>query len=69
MRAQLLTAYFRRVRVDQAMAQCAKAEDPYLRGLVAMALNFWEGDLVEPTLQRLAQDDGHGERIEIDEND
>jgi hypothetical protein len=57
------------VRVDQTLEQCARAEDPHLRSLVALALNFWDGDRVEPTLLRLAHDDGHGQRIEINEND
>jgi hypothetical protein len=59
----------RLVATDRTLADCARAEDPYLRSLVALALNFWEGELVEPTLQRLARDDGHGPRIEISEND
>jgi hypothetical protein len=58
-----------RVRVDQTLEQCARAEDPYLRSLVALALNFWDGDRVEPALLRLAQDDGHGPRIEIRDDD
>jgi hypothetical protein len=36
---------------------------------VAMALNFWDGPRVVPTLERLANDDGHGTRIEITEKD
>jgi hypothetical protein len=55
--------------VDAILARCAEADDPYLRALTALALNFWDGDLVEPTLLRLARDDGHGERIEIGELD
>jgi hypothetical protein len=57
------------VRVDETLAECAKADDPYLRALVALALNFWDGDRVEPTLLRLARDDGRGQRIEINETD
>jgi hypothetical protein len=57
------------VRVDQTLEQCAHADDPYLRSLVALALNFWDGDRVEPTLRELARDDGHGRRIEITDND
>src|SRR5262249_20145067 len=41
----------------------------YLREPVAFALNFWDGDRVEPTLVWLAQDNGHGVRIEVDEAD
>jgi hypothetical protein len=57
------------VAVDKTLADCARAEDPYLRSQVGLVLNFWEGELVEPTLQRLARDDGHGPRIELGEND
>jgi len=59
----------RRVAVDQTLDQCSRAEDPYLRSLVALALNFWDGDLIEPALLRLAHDDGHGSRIELNDND
>jgi hypothetical protein len=58
-----------RVRVDQTLERCAQADEPYLRELVAHALNFWDGDCIEPALLRLARDDGHGQRIEIREND
>jgi hypothetical protein len=51
--------------VDTVLERAATADDPYLRSLVALALNFWDGDRVEPTLLRLARDDGRGERIEI----
>jgi hypothetical protein len=57
------------VRADQTLDRCSRADDPYLRELVALASNFWEGDLLEPMLLRLAHDDGHGQRIEINEND
>jgi hypothetical protein len=55
--------------VDAVLAQCAKADDPFLRAEVALALNFWDGPLVEPALLRLVRDDGHGKKIEITEND
>jgi hypothetical protein len=55
--------------VDATLEKCASAEDTYLRALVALALNFWDGPRTEPTLERLAQDDGHGTRIEITEQD
>jgi hypothetical protein len=64
----------RAVGVDAALEICVRgndkikaADDPYLRELVAFALNFWDGDRVEPTLLWLSRDDGHGKRIEIGE--
>jgi hypothetical protein len=55
------------VLVDRALAQAAGSQDRYLREHVAMALNFWDGDQVEPTLLRLARDDGFGTLIRVDE--
>lgn len=55
--------------VDQTLARCAQAEDTYLRSLVALALNFWDGPQVDAVLQQLAQDDGHGTRLEIPDSD
>jgi hypothetical protein len=46
--------------VDEALEQCARDPDPLLRQVVALALTFWDGPRVEPTLAQLAQDDGHG---------
>ena len=57
------------VLVDRALAQCAKTQDRYLRVHVAMALNFWDGDLVEETLVGLTRDDGFGTLIRIQEGD
>jgi hypothetical protein len=57
------------LHVDALLEKCARSEDTYLRALVAMALNFWEGPRVVPTLHRLADDDGHGTRIEITDKD
>jgi hypothetical protein len=54
--------------VDGALAKCAGGDDPFLRELVALALNFWDGD-VEPILIRLANDDGRGKLIKIAEDD
>jgi hypothetical protein len=56
-------------KVDVVLAFCAKSDDVYLRELVALALNFWDGDSVEPTLLMLSKDDGHGKRIEITDID
>ncbi|MCI0464989.1 MAG: hypothetical protein L0Z62_49340 [Gemmataceae bacterium] len=55
--------------VDALLERVAQADNPFLRELVALALNFWDGPRVEPTLLRLARDDGHGTRIEISEAD
>jgi hypothetical protein len=60
--------------VVPALAECARADDPYLRTLVALALTFWEGDgeekaLAEKTLVTLSYDDGHGARVEIGDAD
>jgi hypothetical protein len=48
------------VQMDQVLAQVAGDSDQFLRELVAFAFNFWDGPLAEPTLQRLARDQGHG---------
>jgi hypothetical protein len=55
--------------VDIVLARCARAEDIFLRELVGHALNFWDGDEVEPTLLLLANDKGQGKRIEVSEAD
>src|SRR5207245_2077757 len=55
--------------VDAALARVARADDPYLRSLAALALNFWDGPQTEPTLLRLAHDRGRGELIKITETD
>jgi hypothetical protein len=55
--------------VDATLAECAVSQDVHLRTLAAMALNFWDGPLVEPTLERLSYDDGHGTRLDISDND
>jgi hypothetical protein len=55
--------------VDAALEKCARSDDTYLRSLVAMALNFWDGPKTVPTLVDLANDDGRGTRLEITEKD
>jgi hypothetical protein len=55
------------VHVDAVLARCADAEDRYLREQVALAFNFWDGPLAEPTLLKLAHDDGHGTLIGVTE--
>lgn len=55
--------------VDAALEKIAGCDDPYTRALVAHAFNFWDGPRAEPTLLKLARDDGWGVRVEITEND
>jgi hypothetical protein len=60
--------------VVAALAECAKADDPFLRQQAALALTFWTGsgdedNLAEATLLKLAHDDGHGESIKLDEKE
>lgn len=55
--------------VDATMAECAKDKDPFVRQMVAMGLNYWQGDAeenarMEQTLQSLMRDDGHGAKEE-----
>lgn len=57
------------VEVDKLLAKVAESEDRYLREQVALAFNFWDGPLAEPTLQKLARDRGHGTLIRITEQD
>ncbi len=64
----------KQIRAIPALVECARADDPVLRELVAYALTFWDGDaednaLAEKTLLSLAYDDGHGVRVEVGEND
>jgi len=52
--------------IDRVFDACGRDPDPFLRELVAYALNFWEGapaDLaqIESILNRLAYDDGYGQ--------
>ena len=60
---RLLTRSEDTVHVDRAMARCAEADDPFARRMVAWTLRFWDGDLVEPTLEKLSRDDGHGKLL------
>jgi hypothetical protein len=51
--------------VDQVLAECARASDPFLRKVTALALGLWEGTAeenqrMESTLLSLTFDDGHG---------
>jgi hypothetical protein len=52
--------------VDRALEKLADAEQPYLRKLAAMGLNFWSGtdeenERIEETLRGLSYDQGKGE--------
>ena len=51
-----------------ALAQCARAEDRFLRAQVALVLNAWDGEQIEPTLLRLARDSGHGTVLGVPED-
>jgi hypothetical protein len=60
--------------VADALAQCANADDPFLRKLTAHALGFWNGTpeenkRIETALVKLAHDDGRGTTVEIQEGD
>ncbi len=57
------------VKVDETLAKCADSEDRFLRELVAMSFNFWDGPQAEATLRKLAADTGHGTLIRVEEND
>jgi hypothetical protein len=57
------------VRVDETLVYCADAEDRFVRELVAMAFNFWDGPQAEATLLKLAKDNGHGTLLRVEEND
>ncbi len=57
------------VKVESALDLCAKADDRFLRELTAMSLNFWDGDQAEAILLKLANDDGRGELLRIEETD
>lgn len=57
-----------------ALAACARDDDPFIRKETALALAFWfgtpeENARAEATLSALAQDDGHGVTIAVQEGD
>ncbi|HEY1378676.1 MAG TPA: hypothetical protein VGF55_17890 [Gemmataceae bacterium] len=59
--------------VVAALAECANADDPFLRQQVALALTFWGGTpeedrLAKATLLKLAHDDGHGTAIQVEKD-
>jgi hypothetical protein len=54
--------------VDRTLEECAAADDPFLRELTALALNFWHGGAdaearMEKTLLRLSNDEGRGQEL------
>ncbi|HEV3084694.1 MAG TPA: hypothetical protein VGY66_33335 [Gemmataceae bacterium] len=54
--------------VDKALTRCAEDENPFLREITALALNFWEGtgpenEKMNALLAKLDRDNGHGEDI------
>jgi hypothetical protein len=51
------------VMVDATLAKVAEDQDQYLREWVALAFNFWDGPLAEPTLQKLGRDKGQGTTV------
>lgn len=57
------------VKVDERLVDLAKAEDQFLRKLVAMSFNFWDGPQAQATLLKLANDQGQGTLIRVEEND
>ena len=57
------------VKVHERLIETAKAEDQFLRKLVAMSFNFWDGPGVERTLLDLSNDNGHGTLLRVEEND
>lgn len=57
------------VRVDRLLAETSKADDKFLRVQTALAANFWEGESIEPTLVRLAHDDGRDIDLKLDDGD
>ncbi|MBX9678824.1 MAG: hypothetical protein K2X38_08660 [Gemmataceae bacterium] len=57
------------VRVDRTLAETAKAQDKFLRSQTAQAANFWDGELIEPTLLRLTQDDGRDIALKLEDSE
>src|ERR1051325_1980136 len=57
------------VKIDERLIASAKADDQFLRKLVAMSFNFWDGPKVEETLLELSEDKGRGTMLRLEEND
>jgi hypothetical protein len=57
------------LRVDRLLSETAKAQDKFLRVQTALACNFWDGELIEPTLLRLTQDDGRDIDLKLEDSE
>lgn len=57
------------VKVDERLIATVKADDQFLRKLVAMSFSFWDGPKVEETLLELSKDNGRGALPRLEEND
>lgn len=55
------------VKVDETLAHCAQSDDQFIRKLTALSFTFWDGEMAEPTLLRLAADTGWGTLLKDDE--
>lgn len=56
-------------KVDETLVRLADADDQFLRKLVAMSFIFWDGEHAEATLLKLANDQGRGTLLRVEEND
>lgn len=52
------------VAVDSVLDAAARSQDQFMREIVALTLNFWDGPLAAETLARLTRDDGLGTLVE-----
>jgi hypothetical protein len=57
------------VEVDRVLAECARADDRFLRAQVALALGLWYSPRAESVLLQLAHDDGHGTLITVSDGE
>ncbi len=48
------------VDVNQVLVRLARDDDPFIRRMTALVLNFWDSPLAEQTLLELTRDNGHG---------
>lgn len=56
-------------KVDEMLVKLADADDQFLRQLVPLGFNFWDGPQAEATLQKLANDAGRGTMLRIEDKD
>ena len=52
--------------VEDALATCARHDDPFERKLVAFALKYWDPQQAESILDDLMSDNGHGTIVPVD---